>query len=66
MAITVAFSHLVFNILGIAIFYPLKRIPIGLADYVGGYASQSKRHLVIFVTCYISLYFVPLIFIIFK
>ena len=66
VAITVAFSHLVFNILGIAIFYPLKRLPIGLAEIVGRYASQSKRHLAIFVSCYISLYFVPLIFIIFR
>ncbi|MBT3341407.1 MAG: Na/Pi symporter, partial [Gemmatimonadetes bacterium] len=66
VAITVAFSHLVFNILGISIFYPLKRLPIGLADYVGQYASQSKRHLIIFVSCYISLYFVPLLFIIFN
>ncbi len=64
LAVTVAFAHLVFNILGIVIFYPLKFIPIKLAMWVGDYASQSTRSLVIFITVYILLYFIPVVFII--
>ena len=60
VAITVAFSHLVFNVFGILIFYPLKFIPIGLAEYVGERASKSTRNLVVFTVVYILLYFVPI------
>ncbi len=63
-AVTVAFSHLIFNVLGILIFYPLKFIPIGLAEYVSRHASHSKRNLIIFVGLYLSLYFLPVLIII--
>ncbi|MEJ2629026.1 MAG: Na/Pi symporter [bacterium] len=43
IAIMVAFSHLCFNIFGIAIFYPLRFIPIGLAKFVSSKASKSKQ-----------------------
>ncbi len=59
VAITVAFSHLVFNIFGILIFYPLKLIPIRLAEYVGEKASKSTKNLVVFIIVYILLHFVP-------
>ncbi len=59
VAVTVAFSHLCFNIFGIAIFYPLKFIPIKLAEYVGKQASKSTKHLVSFVIIYILLHFIP-------
>lgn len=59
VAITVAFSHLVFNIFGILIFYPLKFIPIRLAEYVGEKASKSIKNLVVFIIVYILLHFVP-------
>lgn len=41
-AVTVAFSHLVFNIYGIAIFWPLKRIPIWLAYKLSSLTQKSK------------------------
>lgn len=41
-AVAVAFAHLVFNIFGIAIFWPLKRIPIFLAETLGKFAAKSK------------------------
>jgi sodium-dependent phosphate cotransporter len=66
VAVTVAFSHLCFNIFGILIFYPLKFIPIQLAEFVGGKASQSTRHLVAFVVIYILLHFIPVALIFFK
>ncbi len=63
IAITVAFSHLCFNIFGILIIYPFKFIPIKLAEYVGNTAGNSKRNLVIYITIYILLHFIPLLFI---
>ena len=63
IAVTVAFAHLVFNIFGILVFYPLKFIPIRLAEWVAEKASKSTMNLVIFLVSYIFLYFIPIIFI---
>lgn len=41
-AVTVAFAHLVFNIFGIAIFWPLKKIPIWLAYKLSSLTQKSK------------------------
>ncbi|MCH7732769.1 MAG: Na/Pi symporter [Candidatus Marinimicrobia bacterium] len=65
VAVTVAFSHLCFNIFGIMIFYPLKFIPIRLAEYVGEKASKSTKNLVAFITIYILLHFIPIVLIFF-
>lgn len=64
VAVTAAFAHLVFNIFGIVIFYPLKFIPIRLAEMASEYVSQSKRNLITFLMLYSLIYFVPIIFII--
>lgn len=66
VAVTTAFAHLVFNIFGILIFYPLKFIPITLAEKASEYTSQSKKNLLIFLVLYSMIYFVPIIFIIFS
>ena len=63
VAVTVAFSHLCFNILGILIFYPLKFVPIRLAEFVGGKASESTRNLVVFAIIYILAHFIPIVLI---
>jgi len=63
VAITVAFSHLCFNIFGILIIYPVKFIPIKLAELVGNTAGSSKRNLAIYITIYILLHFIPVLFI---
>lgn len=47
--VTAAFAHLIFNILGIAVFYPLKFIPITLARKLAALATESKRWAVLFV-----------------
>jgi sodium-dependent phosphate cotransporter len=65
VAVTVAFAHLCFNILGIAIFYPLKFIPIKLAEFVGEKASISTRNLVVFIVTYILIHFIPIVLIFF-
>ncbi|MEA1980117.1 MAG: Na/Pi symporter [candidate division Zixibacteria bacterium] len=41
-AVTVAFAHLMFNLCGIAIFWPLKRIPIYLATTLSNMTQKSK------------------------
>ncbi|MCP4685309.1 MAG: hypothetical protein GY867_07650 [bacterium] len=41
-AVMVAFAHLVFNIYGIAIFWPLKRIPIFLANKLAESTQKSR------------------------
>ncbi len=47
--VTVAFAHLIFNIGGIALFYPLRRVPIFLASRLADVASVSKKWAVIYV-----------------
>lgn len=59
MGVTAAFAHLTFNVFGIAVFYPLRRIPIRLAERFSALASRSKKWVAIFV---IGLFFVfPLV-----
>jgi sodium-dependent phosphate cotransporter len=40
--VTIAFAHLLFNICGILIFYPLRFIPIGLAREVGKRTAENR------------------------
>ncbi len=49
VGITAAFAHLTFNLFGMAVFYPLRRIPIFLAQKLADIATESKRWAVIFV-----------------
>jgi sodium-dependent phosphate cotransporter len=41
-AVTVAFSHLIFNISGIIVWWPLKRVPIILAERFADYSTRNK------------------------
>ncbi len=63
VAVTASFAHLVFNIFGIIIFYPLKFIPIIMAEKASEYVSISKKNLIVFLTLYSMIYFIPIIFI---
>jgi sodium-dependent phosphate cotransporter len=63
VAVTASFAHLAFNIFGIIIFYPLKFIPISLAEKVSSYVSISRKNLIIFLVLYSMIYFVPILFI---
>ena len=49
LGVTCAFSHFIFNICGIAVFYPLKRIPISCAQWLANLAAESKKWAIIFV-----------------
>jgi len=65
IAITVAFSHLLFNIFGIIIIYPFREIPIRIAEFVAEFAARSRKNTFVFITFYCTLYLLPIIFIIF-
>lgn len=65
VAITVAFSHLLFNIFGIVVIYPLKKIPIWLAESFARVTAKSKKNTIIFLIIYFVFYIIPLAFFIF-
>lgn len=60
-AIAVSFSHLLFNIFGIALIYPIRIVPITLAKKIGSYVTVSKKHFFIFILIFILLHFIPII-----
>jgi len=57
-AVTVAFAHLIFNILGIVSVYPIKRIPIFLATIIADMAVKNK--LIPFAYIVITFFIIPL------
>ena len=58
-ALTVAFAHLVFNILGIATIYPFKRIPISLAKRMGAFVVHHKNFAIAYII--LTFYVLPAI-----
>ena len=57
VALTVAMAHLIYNIFGIAIFFPLKKIPITLAQKFTEYAIHSRRYAIAYI--FIAFYVIP-------
>ena len=47
--VTIAFAHFTFNVYGIAVFYPLRRIPIFCARLLSDLAARSKKWALIYV-----------------
>jgi len=64
-SMAVAFSHLLFNVFGILIIFPVKRIPIWMAKSIASYVVKSKKHFLIFLLIYLFLHFIPIIFVLF-
>jgi sodium-dependent phosphate cotransporter len=64
-AVTVALAHLTFNVFGIAIYYPLRALPIWLAMKAGRFAASSRASTVKVVAIYAMLHLIPLAYIIF-
>ncbi len=57
-AITVAFVHFIFNVIGVVVIYPIKpirRIPVFLAMKLGSLAYKKRRYVIIYV---ITLFFI--------
>jgi len=61
-AVTVALAHMTFNLMGIAIYYPLSAIPIWLATRAGKLAAQSRKNSAIAVVLLISMITLPLLY----
>ncbi|MFC1800694.1 Na/Pi symporter [Nanoarchaeota archaeon] len=66
IAVTVAFSHLLFNIFGIVVLWPFKKIPISVAEWFGDIVSISKSNTVVFLIGYYMIYMVPLAYLLIK
>ncbi|KAA3655856.1 MAG: hypothetical protein DWQ10_16660 [Calditrichaeota bacterium] len=62
-AVTVAFAHLLFNITGIVVIWPLNRIPIAFAEKLAEYAVKSKWVPLVYIV--IVFFIIPLILIYF-
>lgn len=60
--IQIAFSHLIFNIFGILIWYPLRILPITLAEKLGRVVTKRRAFALIFVG--LIFYLIPIVFII--
>ncbi|MFH1278089.1 MAG: Na/Pi symporter [Candidatus Eisenbacteria bacterium] len=64
VAMSAAFAHLVFNAFGIVIFYPLRSLPIGLAQAVGRAAGRSGRSSALVVVLYVVVFAVPILYLV--
>ncbi len=62
-AVTVALAHLSFNVMGVAIFYPLRALPIWLAKQAGAIAGKSKGNSALVVAVYIALHIIPIAYV---
>lgn len=49
IAVTIAASHVLFNVCGILIWYPLRVVPLSLATWYGRLAARSKRYAILFL-----------------
>ncbi|MBN1224172.1 MAG: Na/Pi symporter [Candidatus Aminicenantes bacterium] len=65
IAITVAFTHFLFNVFGIIIVYPFKSIPIWLAENFSKITAKSKKNTLVFLIIYFLLYLSPLVYFLF-
>lgn len=63
-AMMVAVAHMLFNVFGILIIYPIRRIPIWIAKSIAAFVAKSKKHFIVFLTTFILLHLIiPVIFI---
>lgn len=62
IAVTTAFSHLLFNALGITIFFPLKKLPIWLAESLSKVTCKSRKNSIIILSAYFSLHVILLVY----
>jgi len=60
-AVTVAFSHLLFNIFGILIWFPLKKVPLTIAELFAEYSTRNKLIPIIYVV--VMFFVIPISFV---
>jgi sodium-dependent phosphate cotransporter len=61
-AIQVAFAHVLFNVFGTAVWYPLRAIPIWLAQAWGGFCARHRLFAILYVV--VMFFAIPLIVVI--
>lgn len=61
-AIQVAFAHILFNVFGSAVWYPLRGIPIGLARLWGGFCARHRVFAIVYVL--VMFFAIPLVVVI--
>ncbi|MBM3213224.1 hypothetical protein FJZ33_13475, partial [Candidatus Poribacteria bacterium] len=57
IAVTVAFTHLLFNIIGTCIWYPLRIVPIIMAKKMGDVSLKSRKLAILYII--ITFYVLP-------
>lgn len=57
VAVTVAFSHMFFNICGTIVWYPLRIVPITLAQKLGDFSAKSRTLAIIYIV--VIFYVIP-------
>ena len=60
VGVTVAVVHLLFNIFGIVLIYPIKVVPIALSRWMARIMSRSRKRIVLFLIIYFLLHVFPL------
>jgi Na+/phosphate symporter len=62
--VIVGLAHLSFNILGMVIFYPLRALPIWMAEKVGALAARTKVSSAAVIMVYGVLHIIPILYLI--
>ncbi len=60
-AVTVAFSHLLFNIFGIIFWWPLRKVPLTIAELFAEYSTKNKFIPVIYII--VMFFIIPISFV---
>lgn len=60
-AVTVAFAHLMFNVIGIIVIWPMKKIPVWLAETLAEWSLKSKVLPIVYIL--VVFFMVPLLLI---
>ena len=63
-AVTVPLAHFSFNLMGTAIYYPLRALPIWLATKAGAFAARSRRNSMIVIGVVLGAILLPLLYLI--
>ncbi len=60
-AVTVAFSHLLFNIFGIIFWWPFRKVPLTIAEFFAEYSTKNKFIPVIYII--VMFFIIPISFV---
>jgi sodium-dependent phosphate cotransporter len=65
LGLTVAIVHLLFNVSGIALIYPIKQVPIRMAEWLGRVVVRKPKRAIWFLVIYFVAHIAPIVFFIF-